>query len=79
VPTTDGQGISHFTLDSSWTIARDIDMGQANMLVRGLSPAAAADRLKSAFPLVREPQIGLRPSWWPWLPLIPMRIAVSVQ
>jgi hypothetical protein len=78
-PTTDGQGISRFTLDSSWTMARNIDAGRANMLVRGLSPAAAAGRLKSAFPLVREPQIGLRPSWWPWLPLIPMRITVSVQ
>jgi hypothetical protein len=78
-PIADGQGRSRFTLDSSWTIARDIDTGQANMLVRGLSPAAAARRLETAFPLVRAPQIGLRPAWWPWLPLIPIRIAVSVQ
>jgi hypothetical protein len=78
-PTTDAQGRSRFTLNSSWTIARDIDTARANMLVRGLSPAAAANRLDSAFPLVRGPQIGLRPAWWPWLPLIPMRINVSVQ
>jgi hypothetical protein len=78
-PTTDAQGRSRFTLNSSWTIARDIDTARANMLVRGLSAAAAAQRLDSAFSLVREPQISLRPAWWPWLPLIPMRITVSVQ
>jgi hypothetical protein len=78
-PTTDSQGRSRFTLDSSRTIARDIDTARANMLVRGLSPAAAAQRLQSTFPLIGQPQIGLSPAWWPWLPLIPMRISVSVQ
>jgi hypothetical protein len=71
-------GKSRFTLDLRRGMVRDVDLSHANAIVRGLSPAVAADRLKAAFQLSRRPEVSLNPPWWPWLPLIPFRITIGV-
>jgi hypothetical protein len=77
-PQLDQDGKSRFTLDLRRGMVRDVDLSHANALVRGLSPAVAADRLQAAFPLASRPEIRLNPEWWPWLPLIPFRITMGV-
>ncbi len=76
-PSVDSAGTLHFDLQVSRTAVRDVALSQANAMVRGLSPWAAADRLQAQLPLASRPEITIRPSWWPWMPLIPFRITVS--
>ncbi len=73
---SDTNGSSRITLELRRTIAQIIDPVKAEALVRGLSPVAAGDRLQAQLPLARRPEVKLVPKWWPWLPLIPFRIAV---
>ncbi len=47
--------------------------------VRGLPPAQAAERLRQSLLLAEAPVIRIFPSWWPRLPLLPLRIAVQSQ
>lgn len=76
-PVLDESGASRFDLQVERGLVRAIDAQRANALVRGLSPQAAARVLTSELPLAGPPQIDLRPSWWPWMPLIPFRIEVK--
>lgn len=59
------------------TLVHEVDLERAAALARGSSPALAAARLRSEFPLATPPEISLSPSWWPWLPLIPFRLTVT--
>ncbi len=76
LPTVDDSGDTHFKLQASRQLVRDIDLSAANSLVRGKSPTAAAALLRHNFPLAGAPVIKLYPAWWPWLPLIPFRVTV---
>lgn len=75
--TLDQSGATHFDLQVAQTLVHQINLAQANALVRGLSPQAAAQNLQSNLPLASAPQIDLSPSWWPWMPLIPFRIEIQ--
>ena len=77
-PRLDENGKSPLILEIHQGMVRQVDLSHANALSRGLSPAAAADRLQAALPLAHRPEVRLDPEWWPWLPLIPFRIAISV-
>lgn len=76
-PAVDDAGALHFDLQVSRTVVRDLQLSRASAMIRGLSPWAAADRLQVELPLAERPAINIRPSWWPWMPLIPFRISVS--
>ena len=45
--------------------------------IQGKSTQAAADILIKTFGLVQKPKIDVHPNWWPWLPFLPVRIAVK--
>jgi hypothetical protein len=75
-PTLDDAGVIHCQIQISRKITRQVDAEQANALVRGLTPWAAANVLQARLPLATRPEIRLSPSWWPWLPLVPFRITV---
>ncbi len=72
----DQSGMSHFDLQVAQVVMRRIEPIQVILLARGLSPQAAAQTLLAELPLTKLPEIGLNPSWWPWMPLIPFRIDV---
>ena len=76
-PTVDSDGSAHFQLQLTRRITQDLDMGRANLLVRGRSPQRAAQVLQNTFHLAATPQITLNPPWWPWISLVPFRITVS--
>jgi hypothetical protein len=52
---------------------------QAVRMIAGLTPEAARQRLESSLPLGGAVQVSLNPAWWPRLPLIPFRIAVTIR
>ncbi len=77
-PATDPQGRTHFLLEITRPVVHTVDARHALFLVQGRPPASAQARLAATFPLASPPQIDLWPSWWPWLPLSPLRLHVLV-
>lgn len=60
-------------------IRAGINPYNAAMAIIGLNRAGAAGRLAGEFLLNSAPVIRMRPSWWPWLPLLPMQIHFSFE
>ena len=78
-PKTDADGITHWTLQAQRILRARVEPLSAVELARGRTPSVASQELLSSLPLDTSPQIKLTPSWWPWLPLFPFRITVSVE
>ena len=78
-PSTDNSGISHFELEVTRTLLRQVDEMQVFSIVRGHKPELIKDELISRLSLRQPPEISITPAWWTWLPLIPFNISVEVQ
>ena len=78
-PSTDNSGISHFELEVTRTLLRQVDEMQVFSIVRGHKPELIKDELISRLSLRQPPEINITPAWWTWLPLIPFNISVEVQ
>jgi hypothetical protein len=78
-PSTDNSGISHFELEVTRTLLRQVDEMQVFSIVRGHKPEPIKEELVSQLSLRKTPEITLVPSWWRWLPLIPFNISVNTQ
>jgi hypothetical protein len=78
-PSTDNLGVSHFELEVTRTLLRQVNEMRVFSIVRGQKPQLIKDELASKLSLRQPPKISIAPSWWPWLPLIPFNISVEVQ
>ena len=78
-PSTDNAGVSHFELDVTRTLLRQVDEMQVFSIVRGHKPEAIKDELVSKLSLRQPPKIAIIPSWWKWLPLIPFNISINTH
>jgi hypothetical protein len=78
-PSTDNSGVSHFDLEVTRTLLRQVDEMQVFSIVRGHKPDLIKDELTSKLSLREEPEIVIVPSWWPWLPLIPFNISLQIK
>jgi hypothetical protein len=78
-PSTDNAGVSHFELDVSRDLYRKLNETEVLSIVRGLTPAAAIRELAPLLALRQATDIKLRPSWWPWMPLIPFNISLETK
>jgi hypothetical protein len=78
-PSTDSSGITHFELEVTRTLLRQVNVMQVFSIARGHRLGAAKDELVSGLSLRDKPEIIMTPSWWPWLPLIPFNISVEVK
>jgi hypothetical protein len=78
-PSTDNSGVSHFELEVSRTLLRQVDAMQVFSIVRGHKPESIKDELVSKLSLREAPKIAITPSWWKWLPLIPFNISINTQ
>jgi hypothetical protein len=58
-------------------VQANLDQLNVVELSAGRRPAEAIRQLKKSLALAESPVVQLKPSWWPWLPLIPFRITVS--
>ena len=77
-PMTDADGITRWKVQAQRLLSARLDPLAATQLVLGRKPAEAARRLSGFFPLAATPKIQLTPAWWPWLPVVPFRISVSI-
>lgn len=78
-PITDSIGFTHFELEATQVMLRNIDEVKVFSIIRGHDPARAQIELMKSFALRDEPQITIRPAWWKWLPLIPFNILVELK
>ncbi len=78
-PSTDNAGVSHFDLEVTRPLLRQVDDLQVFSLMRGLKPEAAQTKLQSTLSLRQSPEITLVPSWYPWLPLIPFNVSITAK
>ncbi len=74
--TVSAEGEAVAVLEAWRSIRAKIDLQQAAWLVLNLDPAAASQRLQERFSLAASPVIVVTPSWWPRLPLLPVRVTV---
>jgi hypothetical protein len=70
-----GEGYS-WKIHASRRLQAEISESQAVRLALGSTPEQAVDRLQEAMPLELEPQVFLKPEWWPRLPVLPFRIMI---
>lgn len=68
-----------FEIEAARQIEAVIPTTQVINLVMGLPPATAARQLARALPLETSPEVVIQPSWWPRLPLIPLRVQVQLD
>ena len=78
-PVTDSSGITHFELEVTQTLLREVDQTKVLSMIRGHNPQRARAELLEGLSLRKSPDVTIAPSWWPWLPLIPFNISVEVK
>ena len=77
-PVTDADGNTSWKILAQRLLRARIDPAEILELIQGRSLAVAGRRLAASFQLVAAPTIKVTPDWWPWLPVFPLRIAVSI-
>ena len=78
-PVTDTEGNTIWSIQTQRLLRAHLDLVEAALLIHGRSPAEAGRRLGKSLHLAAAPAIQLTPGWWPWLPVIPFRIAISTS
>jgi hypothetical protein len=58
--------------------AAQLDPGSVQEIVLGKRREQAAERLNEELPLAEPPRFEVWPDWFPWMPVLPMRIEVNV-
>ena len=74
---TDADGVTRWEVQSQRFLRARLDPLTAVQLALGHNVAEAVLRLNESLPLAESPIIQVKPKWWPWLPLVPLRIDIS--
>ncbi len=74
---TEGQGVVRWQMFAERSVRPYTDSGQVISVVLGKTARRAASQLTETYGLAQSPQIKISPSWWPWLPFLPIRITVT--
>lgn len=77
-PSIDSNNAVQWKYQAERTLQAAIDTQKAVALIPGLSPKDATQHLVASLNLTKNPVINLFPGWWPRLPLLPLRIAITV-
>jgi hypothetical protein len=75
-PSTNTLGTTNMNLQVSQEIRKEIDSLYLSRLVQGLTAIKAYKILEAKFGPDTKPLIEITPSWWPWLPIVALRIAI---
>ena len=78
-PSTDGKGVSHFELEVTRILLRQVESMEVFSIVRGHQLRFAQKDLTAILALRKAPTINMTPEWWPWMPLIPFNLLVEVK
>ena len=73
---TQSQEVIRWQIRTERTIQPVLDAGRVINIVQGKTVDFASEQLIRKFGLITRPQINIQPGWWPWLPFLPIRIAI---
>jgi hypothetical protein len=76
-PTTNTNGTTALTLQANQNIGRAVNGLYVSRLVQGLRVQESYKILVEEYGLEIRPVVKISPSWWPWLPIVTLRIAVT--
>jgi hypothetical protein len=76
-PLTGADGVTHWKMQVQRLVRARLDPLNVVQLSVGRKPAEAVVQLKKSLSLAESPVIQIKPTWWPWMPLIPFRITIS--
>lgn len=65
-------------LSARRTLQPEIPANDIVKSIRGLRPEQALVQLADELKLGRPARISTQPAWWPWIPVLPMRIKIEV-
>ncbi len=68
-----------FIMQGAGDVHTAINAADVQQLVRARRLSEAASRLENRFLLTAPPRIDVSPGFWPWMPVLPMRITVEVE
>jgi hypothetical protein len=71
------QGMARWQMQAEQELHRYIDSEQVIFIALGKTVEKAEIMLAETYNLEDDPNISIRPNWWPWLPFLPFRIAVT--
>lgn len=72
----EGQELVRWQVRAERTVRPYVDSGRVISIVSGKTAERAGSLLTDTYGLAQSPEIQISPFWWPWLPFIPIRIAV---
>jgi hypothetical protein len=78
-PLTDTDGNTSWKVTAQRSLRARIDPMKTVQSIQGRSLAAAGRGLVGSLRLAAAPSIKVMPGWWPWLPVIPFRIAILIK
>ena len=78
-PLTDADGNTSWKVTVQRSLRARIDPLKTVQSIQGRSLAAAGRGLVGSLRLAAAPSIKVMPGWWPWLPVIPFRIAILIK
>jgi hypothetical protein len=78
-PTLEKDGSAKWKMRAERKIVRQIDPARVTQMIQGFGAWNVESKLKENLPLASAPDVQLTPSWWPWMPIVPFRIAVVTR
>lgn len=78
-PITDAEGVTRWQVKAERRLFRSVDTARVLQLVLGRTAEQARAETLHIQDFAADPEIHLNPDWWPWLPLIPLRIQVVIE
>jgi hypothetical protein len=75
-PETNSTGTTIIEMEFTQRIKRKIDLISLSRLVQGVKLKEAYNLLHGKYENEMNPIIEIDPSWWPRLPIVPLRIVV---
>ena len=75
----DNQGNIRWNLTLHQDMLKIFEVNRIAANIRGLPVSIAKQNLHTNLGLVEEPRIEIKPSWWPYLPILPYQIDISAK
>ncbi len=76
-PELDSSGVAHWQIQFSQTLQTLISPERVIRTVQGKPVTRALKDMVDQLPLQALPKIRVEPAWWPYLPVLPLRISIT--
>ena len=77
--TKSGAEIGEWQLVAARTVHENWQRDEVVRSLLGARPREVESILTADYQLDAQPEVQMRPGWWPWLPYLPLRIQLEVQ